>query len=136
MCANKKVTNNSARKTTIQKLKSFEFPKCDSSKLELDACIPVMKMGCLQCHQRYLNASTPPDCCSKKFNPSPSPEQCKLDFSRVIPPTPVVYFFSWKWNEKKNISDWKFLLLAYITNSRKTLKVRFLAESLSLTQFF
>ena len=29
LCANKKITNHSARKTTVRKLKSFGFPKCE-----------------------------------------------------------------------------------------------------------
>ena len=29
VCANKKITNNSARKTTVRKLKCFGFPKCE-----------------------------------------------------------------------------------------------------------
>ena len=44
LCANKKITNHSARKTTVRKLKSFGFPKCEiknitghSSERGLDA---------------------------------------------------------------------------------------------------
>ena len=44
LCANKKITNHSARKITVQKLKSFGFPKCEiknitrhSSERGLDA---------------------------------------------------------------------------------------------------
>ena len=33
LCANKKVTNHSARKATIQKIKSFGFPKCETKKI-------------------------------------------------------------------------------------------------------
>ena len=32
LCANKKITNHSARKTTVRKLKSFGFPKCEIKK--------------------------------------------------------------------------------------------------------
>ena len=32
LCANKKITNYSARKTTVRKFKSFGFPKCDIKK--------------------------------------------------------------------------------------------------------
>ena len=44
LCANQKITNHSARKTTVRKLKSLEFPKCEiksitahSSERGLDA---------------------------------------------------------------------------------------------------
>ena len=44
LCPNKKITNHSARKTTVRKLKSFGFPKCEiknitghSSERGLDA---------------------------------------------------------------------------------------------------
>ena len=64
--------------------------------------IPVMKMKCLQCHQQYLNVSTPPPLLlKKKIKPSPSPEQSKLDFSRTLYPTPVDnnnFSFGINWN--------------------------------------
>ena len=44
LCANKKITNHSGRKTTVRKLKSSGFPKCEiknitghNSECELDA---------------------------------------------------------------------------------------------------
>ena len=33
LSANKKVTNNSERKTTVRKLKSFKFPKCETKNI-------------------------------------------------------------------------------------------------------
>ena len=32
LCADKNITNHSARKTTVRKLKSFGFPKCEIKK--------------------------------------------------------------------------------------------------------
>ena len=55
-----------------------------------DAYDSVMKMKCLQCHQQYLNVSTPPSLLLKIIKkPSSSPEQSKLDFSRTLHPAPV-----------------------------------------------
>ena len=64
--------------------------------------IRVMKMKCLQCHQQYLNVSTPPPLLlKKKIKPSPSLEQSKLDFSRILHPTPAgnnSFSFGINWN--------------------------------------
>ena len=97
MCADKKITNQSARKTTVQKLKSFRFPKCEiknitghSSEHGFDAYDSSNK------DEMFAMSSAISKCkCStstvaqKKIKPSPSPEQSKLDFSRTLHPTPV-----------------------------------------------
>ena len=113
-----KITNHSARKTTVRKFKSFGFPKCEikniighnSVNVDLMYVIPVMKIKCLQCHQQYLNLSILHlNCCSKKkkkekrkIKPSPSPEQSKHDFCRTFYPTPVknnTFSFRINWND-------------------------------------
>lgn len=33
LCANKKITNHSASKTAVRKLKFFEFPKCERKNI-------------------------------------------------------------------------------------------------------
>ena len=98
MCADKKITNQSARKTTVQRLKSFRFPKCEiknitghSSECGFDAYDSSNK------DEMFAMSSAISKCkCStstvaqKKIKPSPSPEQSKLDFSRILHPTPSI----------------------------------------------
>ena len=61
-----------AREITVQKVKSFGFPKYEI-KLQVPALngdlmhtIQVMKIKYLQFHQQYLNLSTPPRLFFKK----------------------------------------------------------------------
>ena len=99
LCANKKITNHSARKTTVRKLKSFGFPKCEiksitghSSERGLDAYdsgnedeVFAMSSAVSKC--KYSTSTIAQK--KKKNKPSPSPEQSKLDFSETLHPTPV-----------------------------------------------
>ena len=117
MWANKKVTNDSARKTTIWKIKSFGFPKCEIKNIighncerGIDACdsgnedeMFGMSSAISKCTQQYLNYSTstvtPKK--KKKIKPSPSSEQSKLDFSWILYLTPVDnnnFSFGINWN--------------------------------------
>ena len=110
MCANKKITNYSVRKTTVRKLKSFGlFPKCEiknitdhSSESRFNAYdsgnedgIFVMSSAISKCKCSTSTAAP------KKIKPSPLPEQSKLDFSRTLHPTPVDnnnFSFGINWN--------------------------------------
>ena len=97
MWANERITNHSARKSTVRKLKSFGFLKCEiknitghSSECGLDAYDSEMKMKRLQ----YLNVSTPPRLLL-------SSEHSKRNFSRTLYPTPVDnknFSFRINWN--------------------------------------
>ena len=98
MCANKKITNDSARKTTVRKLKSFGFPECEikhitghSSERGLDAYDSGNEdeMFALSSPISKSKHSTSTVAQKKKKEPKPSPEQSKLDFSRTLHPTPV-----------------------------------------------
>ena len=98
MCTDKKITNQSARKTTVQKLESFGFPKCEiknitghSSERGFDACDFINKDEMFA----MSSAMSKCKCCTstiaqKEIKPSPSPEQSKLDFSRILHPTPSI----------------------------------------------
>ena len=97
LCANKKITNQSARKTTVQKLKSFGFPKYEiknitghSSERGLDTYDSdneekMFGMSSAISISKYSISTV----VQKKFQPSSSPEQSKLNFSRTLHPTPV-----------------------------------------------
>ena len=85
----------------ISKMWRKKTSQVTALNVELMHMILVMKMKCLHCHQLYLNVSTPPPLLLKKSEPSPSPEQSKLDFSRNLHPTPVDnnnFSFGLNWN--------------------------------------
>ena len=87
MCANKKITNHSARKTFVWKIKSFGFPKCEiknitghSSERGLHPYdsgnedeMFGMSSAVSKCTQQYLKYSTS-TVAQKKIKPSPSSE--------------------------------------------------------------
>ena len=109
LCANKKITNQSARKTTVQKLKSFGFPKYEiknitghSSERGLDTYDSdneekMFAMSSAISISKYSISTV----VQKIFQPSSSPEQSKLDFSRTLHLTPVHNNFSFgiNWND-------------------------------------
>ena len=109
LCANKKITNHSARKTTVRKLKSFGFPKCEiknitghSSARRLDAYDSdnedeMFAMSSAISKSKYSTSTV----AQKRIKPSPLPEQSKLDFSRTLHSTPVDnkhFSFGINWN--------------------------------------
>ena len=109
LCANKKVTNHSARKTTFRKLKSFGFPKCEiknitgrSSECGLYAYHAgnedeMFAMLSAISKSKYSSSIV----AQKRIKPSPSPERSELDFSRTLHPTPVDssnFYFGINWN--------------------------------------
>ena len=91
LCRNKKITNHSARKTTDRKLIFFGSPKCEiknitdhSSERGLDGYDSgnedeMFAMSSAISKSKYSTSTV----IQKIFNPSPSPEQSKFDFSSM-----------------------------------------------------
>ena len=109
LCVNKKITNHFARKTTVRKLRSFGFPKCDiknitdhSSERGLDAYDSgngdeMFAMSSAISKSKYSTSTV----AQKIIKLSPSPKQSKLDFSRTLHPTLVnnnSFSFGINWN--------------------------------------
>ena len=109
LCANKKITSHSARKTTARKLKSFGLPKCEIKNITghsyergLDIYDSgnedeMFAMSSAISKYKYSTSTV----AQKKIKPSPSPAQSKLDFPRTLHPTPVNnnnFSFGINWN--------------------------------------
>ena len=85
------------KKNDRGKVKSSGFPKCEtkyitgqSSKRRLDAYdsgneAEMFEMSSAISKFKYSTSTV----VQKKFHPSPSPEQCKLDFSKALHTTPI-----------------------------------------------